>query len=79
MLEIHFAPDLYFLTIDCFWRLYWNTLTWVAAKKCGFVGWNAKHWIMPLVVENGFWDDALRREWITTWLVDCKLLAIVAK
>jgi len=31
--EIHLAPDLYLLTIDCFYKLYWNTVVWVAAKK----------------------------------------------
>jgi len=43
MLDIHFAPDLYLLTIDCFCKLYWNTVVWVAAKKWGFVGWKETH------------------------------------
>ena len=70
MLEIHLAPDLYLLTIDCFWRLYWNTVVYVAAKKCGFVGWKAMQWMMPLVVENGFIEDPLLMEWIRTYEVD---------
>ena len=41
MLLIHFAPDLYLFTIVCFCKLYWKTVMCVAAKKCGFVGWNA--------------------------------------
>ena len=52
--EIHLAPDLYLLTIDCFWRLYWKTVVWVQAKKWGFVGWNDTHWMIPFVVEKGF-------------------------
>ena len=66
MLLIHLAPDRYLETIDCFWRLYWKTVVCVAAKKCGLVGWKDTHWIIPLVVENGFWLDALPSEWIKT-------------
>ena len=60
------APDLYLLTIDCFCRLYWKTVVWVAAKKWGLVGWKETHWIMPLVVEKGFWEVALLMEWMRT-------------
>ena len=62
MLDIHFAPDLYLLTIVCFYKLYWNTVICVQAKKCGFRGWNANAYIIPLVVLKGFYDVALEIE-----------------
>jgi len=52
--EIHWEPDLYLATIDYFYRLYWNTVLTVHAKKLGFVGWKATQVTIPLVYEKGF-------------------------
>ena len=79
ILEIHLAPDLYLLTIDCFCRLYWNTVVCVDAKKCGLVGWKATQCMIPFVVEKGFYDEALLMEWIKTCEVDWMLCCIVAR
>lgn len=64
--EIHWAPDWKVATTDCFWRLYWNTLMWVQAKKCGFVGWKQIAYMIPLELLKGLVELLLEREWIKT-------------
>jgi len=66
-------------TIDCFYKLYWNTVINVHAKKLGLVGWNAIAWMIPLVYEKGRWEVARDKEWMRTWEVIWTLWAIVAK